>query len=243
MMHPRLLGIDGCRAGWIAINVDERSSYVDVLPDLTTLYHRVPSARTWLIDIPVGLPSPGIPRTLDAAVRRALPGRASSVFPVPVRRAVHAGSGERGSLVNFEETGKKLSKQSQAILPKIREADVFARRAHDVDMMESHPEFAFMHLNDGQVVMTRKASRDGLEERLAILTRHHAQAVRIYERVLRNTKRKYVARDDIVDALCLAVTLQISNGSPSFLTDGQTADAKGLPMRMGYADLKANTKR
>lgn len=75
-----------------------------------------------VIDMPIGLPDREA-RACDSAARQVVgPARASSVFPVPCRAAVYAGQ-NRASAVKARKTGRKLSKQSLAILDRIREVD------------------------------------------------------------------------------------------------------------------------
>lgn len=192
-------------------------------------------ATRYLIDIPIGLPSRSHPRTLDSQMRRELPGRSSTVFPVAARVSLAGKTGAESSQLNFLETGKKLSKQSQAIIPKIREADIFFGQNPNIALIESHPEIAFKFLNGGNVLQTSKKTKAGLEDRLSVLNRYNRKARKIYDRVASATPRKGVARDDILDALCLAITLEVAQEDLSYLTDENTVDEIGRPIRIGYA--------
>ena len=92
-----MLGVDACPAGWVGVVIDpQRRASVFVAPDITGLVdlvrerHDVPVVA---VDIPIGLPDAG-GRQADAEARRALVGKASSVFSTPVRAALEAATYE-----------------------------------------------------------------------------------------------------------------------------------------------------
>src|SRR5690606_31915637 len=111
------------------------------------------------IDIPIGLTDDG-PRPPDVAARALLGPRASSVFPAPVRATLNANSYEDACDLSFAARGKRLSKQSFAILPKIREVDELLRTRSatefPVPVHEVHPEVSFCYLNDGRPMVHPK---------------------------------------------------------------------------------------
>ena len=84
------------------------------------------------VDIPIGL-NEGYEaggRFCDRQARKCLRGRASSVFPAPVRPVLAASSREEACTLSRASAphGKAISKQTFAILPKIREVDELLRR-------------------------------------------------------------------------------------------------------------------
>ena len=87
-------GVDGCRAGWIAIGLDEAGRCeVLLLTEFSELGGRLGRASLALVDIPIGLPSRQQPdRGCDRAARRWLGSAASSVFPAPARQSLYADS-------------------------------------------------------------------------------------------------------------------------------------------------------
>lgn len=226
-------GIDGCKSGWLAIWMDENNYRFDVCTSLIELYKKYPSATRYLIDIPVGLGSKAHPRTLEKEMRRNLPGRASTVFNAPSREATYCDNYIEAKAANLNVTGKSLSCQSFAICKKIKEVDNFQIVSPQLELIESHPEIAFKALNDNKVLKSRKKNKDGIAERLQILSHFNANARRVYQEVLNNTLRKNVARDDIVDAMCLAVTLEKSKPALKFLQDDNKFDERGIPIRIG----------
>lgn len=167
-------------------------------------------------------------------MRKELRGRGSTVFNAPSRKAIYANSYDDACKNNLEIEGKKLSKQTFAICPKIKEADLFISRNSGIDIIESHPEICFKNLNEGRVLQTKKKTTDGLKERLSILKNYNPKTSQIYEKILSQTLRKNVARDDILDAICLSVVLEKANDTLNFLHDENLEDEKGIKIRIGY---------
>lgn len=237
---PTFLGIDGCKAGWLAIwtNNNEFDYYVcDTLDRCRSTY---PGAKKFLIDIPIGLTSKSNTRTIDKVMRKNLKGRASTVFTPPCREALSFGEYEEASTENFNVTGKYLSKQSFNIIPKIRQMDDFVTRTTDLEIIESHPEICFKFFNNGNVVLSKKTSTQGIKQRLNILETYNRHARKFYKKVCDETKRKDVQRDDILDALCLSICLEISAGDINFLSDDNNVDERNIPIRVGYFIPKLN---
>ena len=75
------------------------------------------------------LPSGREGRLCDKEARRRLGRRASTVFPPPVRAALAAATYEDANRISREESGKGMTKQTFAILPKIREVDCLLRKS------------------------------------------------------------------------------------------------------------------
>lgn len=230
-------GIDGCKSGWVLMLHSDKGLYFGgVFRTLTELYLEIPIIDRTFIDMPMGLSSAGHLRTLESLIRRELKGRSSTVFNAPTREAIYAATYEEASQINERIEGKKLSKQTYNIMEKIRELDLFLSRHDSIDhCIESHPELCFKHLNEGQVVLSRKTTKQGQEERLSILVRHEPNVRTIYENALRSTLRKHVKADDLIDALCLCISNRLCGPDqvPN-ITDPLEKDARGIPMRIGY---------
>ncbi len=63
---------------------------INIFPDIGAIWQRVSETPPLvLIDIPIGLPRKGT-RACDVLARSVLKKRASSVFPVPCRKAIQA---------------------------------------------------------------------------------------------------------------------------------------------------------
>ena len=182
------------------------------------------------VDIPIGL-SDAAPRAADRAARQFLGRRGSSVFPAPPRAALHASDYHDASARAFAASGKKLSRQSFNILPKIREVDAALRHDPDVAtrVFEVHPEVSFAVRNGDLPMSEAKKSPAGRAARLALLPGWASSA---YQRALEETRRRDVAHDDIIDALiALWSAARIAEGEARrFPAGGIVRDAAGLPM-------------
>ena len=156
-----VLGLDGCRTGWIGALWAEGSTRWHYF---ATFAAALDAADVVAVDIPVGLPRSG-PRACDLEARRRLPGRGSSVFPAPVRAVLAATDYREACDLSREAQGKALSKQAWAIVPKITEVDRLrdARR-----VLEVHPEVSFAAMTGR--VLPRKASAAGAFARMQSLT-------------------------------------------------------------------------
>ena len=233
----KYLGIDGCRAGWLLLGLnDDGENMCQLLPRIVELDAYLALAEVILIDIPIGLrgrhPDE---RSCDKQARRVLrPDRGASIFPAPSRCALQCQTYEQASERNRGCTGRRLSKQSYAILPKIREVDDYLKqRDRRAKIHEMHPEVCFWALNNQTAMRYNKKQREGYEERLAVLTRYASQARHTIELAMQQYKRADVARDDIVDALAGAVTARNSQPLRRFPESPET-DEVGLPMEIVY---------
>ena len=228
----RSLGIDGCRAGWVAILRETHSLHWSVASCLEeALPKRIP--RHAFIDMPIGLGEHGA-RLCDQEARRRL-GRefSSSVFPCPARAVLKASTYEEANALNRETTGLGLSKQSFYLLPKIREVDHWLQQRAErlTQLREAHPEVAFMAIK-GAPLAHKKKTEAGFAERLSLLDRLEPRSPELVEEICQATRRKDVAPDDVLDALCLAV--MPSAGHLHSLPTRPPRDAEHLPMAIHY---------
>ena len=88
------VGVDGCRAGWLAIALETEGSWqVNTFPDVSSLWDHHRDASLILIDIPIGLKAEGrTERRCDPVARKLIGPRRSSLFPAPCREAIYARS-------------------------------------------------------------------------------------------------------------------------------------------------------
>jgi predicted RNase H-like nuclease len=185
--------------------------------------------KTIYVDIPMGLPD-NFARDLESQARKLLPGRSGSLFPVPCREAVYASSYEEACKTNSEHLGKKLSKQTWNICPKIREVDklLCSDASLQERVKESHPELAFYLLSPDGPHHSKK-TRDGIEERLNVLASYYPPVHEYYDLALGKYTRKLVARDDVLDAMVLMVLGIVDK----IVLEGSSGkDERGLKIRM-----------
>ncbi|HEV8574300.1 MAG TPA: DUF429 domain-containing protein, partial [Dehalococcoidia bacterium] len=166
-----VLGVDGCRGGWCVVAIDPRiNNILDalVLPSFDAVL-ALPT-EVICVDIPIGLLDRPGQRACDVEARCLLGrGRASSVFAPPSRRALSFADYRTASDANFQLTGRRLTKQSFNIGPKVREVDGLIKAVMQERVREAHPELSFQALNRGQAMRFNKKTPAGRDERWRLL--------------------------------------------------------------------------
>lgn len=222
------VGVDGCRHGWIAVwrAVDAPRSDVAVFATPRELLSRFAEAGAIAVDVPIGLSERG-PRDADRLARERLTGtRAASIFPTPVRGVLDSRSRTEASDIHYRVDGRRVSAQTWAILPKIRQWDEALRERPNLDerVYEVHPEVSFSAMNDGPGVRASKKTPAGLRLRHELLRRALGAAV-----PLELVPPKGVGRDDLLDAYAALWSAQrILAGAAVSLPNPPARDAMGL---------------
>ena len=221
------VGVDGARAGWVAC---PSSGPIRLFASFESLVRNYPGSR-FLVDIPQGLTN--CERDLESCIRARLTGRTSSVFSVPSRRAVYAGSYEEACQLNLEAQGKKISLQAWHICPKIREVDRALQKTPSWQrrIFEAHPELCFREIS-GRLLPTKK-TREGQVERLRLLERFQPDLRQRFETALKELPHKDAVPDDLLDAMVLSL---IGSIGFAFLRGKVRRDEKGLAIRLAVPD-------
>lgn len=238
---PRLAGVDGCPAGWLACLIDPdggRPPEIRLFPRFADLLAEAPAIVA--VDMPIGLPDrigPG-GRGPERLVRPLLGMRQSSVFSIPSRAAVYAGEGLDepaawaavcAAALATSEPPKKVSKQGFHLFPKIRELDRLMTPDLATRVVESHPEVAFTVLNGGRPMALPKKVKNrpnppGLDERRDLLAAHGLPRALTAARPPRGA-----GADDLLDACVLAlVAARIARGEAISFPETPPRDARGL---------------
>jgi predicted RNase H-like nuclease len=217
----RIAGVDGCRAGWIAVVDDGAGAFtMRVIARLSDLLDGPDAPGIVAIDMPIGLPERvGVGgRVAERAVRPMLGPRQSSVFSVPSRSAVHAPDYRSAcaAAIATSDPQRAVSRQCFGLFPKIREIDGLLSERPDLRgrIFESHPEVAFAVLSGGRAMATPKKikgriSEPGLAERRALLAAHGIPAD-----LLSGPPPRGAGADDLVDACaCLVVARRLLAGT------------------------------
>lgn len=208
-MAGPVLGVDGCRSGWVGALWTPGARVVQVLVevDIASLVAAARArgdVRVAGIDIPIGLPDRSI-RQADVLARRALPGRASSIFTTLTRAAYAEPDRVRADAVNRRLTGQGVGAQAFAIAPKIREVDAWLRsdrgKESQVEVIEVHPEVTFAAMT-GAPIRAPKRTAEGQALRIAALARAGIEA----PDPLVPPGARGLAADDVVDACAVAWT-------------------------------------
>jgi predicted RNase H-like nuclease len=163
----QIAGVDGCKAGWVAVTATAKSfdkAQVKIFATFAELIAELAPRLIIAIDIPIGLPECAIRggREPDWAARAFLGPRRASVFPVPSRKAVYVHEqGYRRACDVARETSdpkRALSKQLFGILRRIRQIDEVLRQEPVLRerVFEVHPEVSFKVMNNDESLPERK---------------------------------------------------------------------------------------
>ena len=119
----RVLGVDGCRGGWIGVVLDDDADPSSGFgKDITELIAWAGGVAAIGIDIPIHL-NDDSDRACDTAARRALSPHGSRVFNAPVSAVLRCSTYVDANEVSHRLLGKKISKQTWNLVPKIADVD------------------------------------------------------------------------------------------------------------------------
>ena len=225
-------GVDGTPDGWAVAITEADRQRIRKVRALSEIFDDAARLDVVAIDVPIGLcdayETGG--RFCDRQARKRLQKRASSVFPAPVRPVLAALSWEdacarsRASAPN----GKGISKQTFAILPKIREADDLLQSRPELRdvVREVHPEVCFCELA-GHPMAYPKRKHEGRDERRQALCRCFPDL----DTILDAGREKGLPLEDILDATVACWSaLRLVEGKGRSLIEPIPHDATGLPM-------------
>jgi predicted RNase H-like nuclease len=227
------VGIDGCRAGWIAVISEPSGVTAQLLTTVEDLVPRLSPTAVVAIDVPIGLVDAGA-RDCDRAARQRLgTRRGSSVFPAPIRPVLTAATHADACEICARIEGKRMSLQAFAIVPKVREVDALLRGRPWLQSVvrEVHPELCFAAWNGGVAMAHAKKTAAGRAERERLIEMWRPG---LHASLRTRWTRAEVARDDINDALAALWTAEriAAATAERIPSDPEPRDAVGLPMRM-----------
>lgn len=170
MEAPHVLGVDGCRAGWVGIVLAPDDVVIGVFG--RTIGALVDAACAAgppaVIGIDMPLYPPDVPpRAADLAARAHLGRKASSIFPTLPRAVLDAASYADACAAARRMNGSAISRQAWALRAKTLEVGAWQASA-PCPLYEVHPEVSFSLLA-GAPIMARKTSWAGLAVRRAAL--------------------------------------------------------------------------
>jgi predicted RNase H-like nuclease len=222
-----VVGIDGCKNGWVAVFVrDGVFAKAGFHPDMSTLLKDCPDVSIIAVDIPIGT-SNVIGRKADLEAREFLGKRASTVFLTPPMQVLEQQTYEQATALARKRWGKGISKQSYALGPKIME--VTKRAKEDERIREVHPEVSFQAMAGIPLQHTKK-TWNGFMERRGLLRRVE---IEIPDEM--GEAGALGAPDDILDAAVAAWSAgRLARGGASSLPAPPEADAHGYPMAIWY---------
>lgn len=237
-MSGTAYGVDGCRVGWFyfALARSQEPRW-DIVSDIEKLVSSVDDSDRIFIDIPIGLPDRHEGRLCDGEARKRLGRhRASSVFPAPVRAALTATTYEDAKRISRDASGQGLTRQTFAILPKVREVDGLLRKSDKARriLREVHPEICFWALAGGRPMRHKKKARAGIDERLALVEGFCPSVAEAFAQIRPKFRSRDLGEDDILDAMAAAITASAGPETLMTLPKSPARDSCGLPMEMVY---------
>jgi len=221
-----VLGVDGCSAGWVGALLEPgaprpRVVVAPTIAELVAMVRESTGIRVVGIDIPIGLPDSTI-RQADVLARRALPGKAASIFSTLTRAAYASPSRLEADAVNRERVGQGVGAQAFALRDKIVEVDEWLRTRPTVTVLEIHPELSFATMT-GAPILASKKTEEGQAQRLEAL----AAAGIARPSVLRGSG---YAAHDVLDACAVAWSAaRHAAGLARSLPDPPEVFSDGLP--------------
>lgn len=231
-MHA--VGVDGCRAGWIAVGRDgDGRIHARCTATAAELFDTAPRPDLVAIDVPIGLPDEG-PRGCDQEARRLLGPRRSSVFSAPLRGVLAARSWDEACAIRRRVESKAMSKQAWGIVAKIREVDELLQREPALRgrIREVHPEVCFRAWR-GAVMPHSKKTAAGRRDRRELVDDHFGS--RAFDSVRAVFPKKSVADDDVIDAFAALWSAErILRGEAIALPAQPMRDATGVAMEIVY---------
>ena len=162
-----VLGVDGCKTGWIAVALADREDpEAHYLPTIDALAPLASGSDAVAIDIPIGLPTAG-PREADVLARKFLGARRNSVFLAPVRDAIEAQTHAVATQAALGRTGTGISQQAYALARKILEVERWLPSS-PCPVYEVHPEVSFAVLLGAPARASKKTWAGMVERRSAL---------------------------------------------------------------------------
>ena len=228
-MQETVVGVDGCRAGWIAVIWTDVEAHCELLSSFSKVLSQHPGIIA--VDMPIGLP-PKHGRKAECEARKVLGARSPSVFSTVSRAAYGANTWKEACDINLinSDPHRKLSKQSFGIFPKVREVDEAITPSLQSRIKEVHPEVIFYEMNDCRPLNFSKKKRNGASERIELLERSGFPWSTLRHPIY---LKKDVADDGIIDACaCAWSARRIIAGTARHYPTTEERDARGLLMRI-----------
>lgn len=231
----QVAGVDGCRGGWLVVRAEAsgrlRLLDLSIAPTFEDVVASTQHCAAVAVDIPIGLSDDGR-RQPDIAARQILrPRRHSSVFPAPIRPVLAATDYAEACAISASARpdGKRISKQTYAILPKIRQADDVMTPELQERIVEVHPEVCFWKLNGERPMERPKRTSEGAQARRLLLSEAFAAPLASV------TIPQGAALDDLHDA-CAAVWTagRVADGTAKRLPPAPPRDSRGLRTEIVY---------
>lgn len=216
----RVLGVDGCTAGWVAVALEDgvfaqarfAARFSELAADAATVIG---------VDIPLG--SNGASRVADREARRLLGRRGASVFDAPPRDVLDAPDHTTANQRCRDRYGKGLSTQAWNLAQKMLDAEPHWHAEPD-RIFEVHPELSFTVMG-GEPVGHSKRTWAGQRTRTWLLAE---MGIVVPDDL---GPAGTAGPDDVLDAAAVAWTAaRIAAGAERCVPDPPERDAEGRPV-------------
>lgn len=232
--RQRVLGVDGCRAGWIMAERIFQTGEIraEIFPDWRSILDGPgEGARAVIVDMPIGLAEIGR-RACEQEARRRLGARRASVFSSPSRPML-AFSSYAAANAFGKAQGAGLSRQSWNIAPKIKEIDSIITPQMQDRIGEGHPELAFARLTGAPCRFSKKTAEGRTERRRALIAAGFDTIDLIADDLRsRHACKSDWALDDLYDALVLTLTGEARLNGQAWRLGDSARDLRGLKMEI-----------
>ena len=222
-----MIGIDGCKLGYMTAMISDQRLNVHVAHDLSTLKHR---SELILIDVPIGCPCSSYDIRPEPFVRMKVKPRTSSVFNVPALDVLNAKDYDDANRINKMVMNKGLSRQSYSLVPMIKEVNEFVLKYPHVNIHESFPELIFAQLK-GQGCEFSKHTPLGFSERYNLIIHHFPWIEKDFNTSLNAFNESL--RRDVIDAVVLAcAAFHIDHHGYQTIPGKPHRNCQGIEMKM-----------
>jgi predicted RNase H-like nuclease len=220
-----VLGVDASAGGWVGVLLRPEGPLqvmsATTIDGLVELARHAAEVQVVAIDIPIGLPDSGR-RQADVLARKALPGKASSVFTTLTRATYLAATYAEARETSVATAGSGAPAQAYRLREKLLQVDDWVRGRPPVRVVEVHPELSFAEIA-GTPLLTRKRDAAGAEARRAALEAAGVVAPPFYP-------GSGFAEDDLLDACAAAWTaVRCAAGTARSLPDPPERFSDGIP--------------
>jgi predicted RNase H-like nuclease len=240
-MTTLVAGADGCPPGWAVVLRDvsgRKPAELMVFKTMADLLRHPKVPALVAVDMPIGLPEHVGPggRAPEAELRALLGERKASLFSIPSRRAIYAPDFAAACEASLEtsEPPRKISIQAYNLFPKIREMDELIRNDPGLASIvrESHPEGAFMVMNDRQPLTEPKKVKSAIHAPgMALRKKLLVEVAGFAEDFLDQKPPKGVGVDDFLDACaCAWVAEKLALGTAISFPQKPERDSYDIPM-------------
>ncbi|HIS28434.1 MAG TPA: DUF429 domain-containing protein [Candidatus Avamphibacillus intestinigallinarum] len=240
-MAMEIVGVDGCKAGWISFTMNEAGLTLKCFPTFIEVIKAYSSQSNFLVDIPIGLPFSIMEseQRPEAMARQYLKKKASSIFNVPCAQAAEQKTYDATNRMNKLVLHKGLSKQSFYLIKKIQEVNTFLleNKSYIHKVFECHPELAFTRLTLDKVALaSSKKTLAGQLERLDLLA-EVSDRFRQYREKIEATELFQKYPDDCIDACCIAIVGMLGQAKGLMTIPKEPRQNRdGLVMQMVFFD-------